>query len=246
MDSSRGEVGEWDVKEREGECRGKCRDPEGDGSETRRQKFTISHAIAPTKCHSRRQLEQQQRQQEAWGVQWGAGGRGGKQSSASHRRRQSENRHILQRRRRRGCTRACLCVCYVPHVRQMWQWFASRCGIKNKTPAASQGRGQPGSSSRRRRKLDVGQSYAPPVFMTHMRRSGLGPKWREQSGEETFTYIHTHTYASEYHNKQRDRRVGRGGGVCLGSTWSWSGSGSLSLSPNDSPCLLLSLIGHKI
>lgn len=27
---------------------------------------------------------------------------------------------------------------------------------------------------------------------------------------ETFTYIHTHTYASEYHNKQRDGVAGGG------------------------------------
>lgn len=71
--SSRGRRRRSERGKREGR---KCGDPEGDGSETRRQKFTISHAIAPTKCHSRRQLEQQQRQQEAGGVQWRAGGSG--------------------------------------------------------------------------------------------------------------------------------------------------------------------------
>lgn len=41
---------------------------------------------------------------------------------------------------------------------------------------------------------------------------------------ETFTYIHTHTYASEYHNKQRDGvagvgRDGRGVGFNLVVVW---------------------------
>lgn len=82
--------------------------------------------------------------------------------------------------------------------------------------------------------LDVGQSYAPPVFMTHMRGSGLGPSGvgRSAGGRRplpTYIYAHTepypsHTYSCicEWISEQTNNEIcgsqaaGRANGTCFG------------------------------
>lgn len=206
--SSRGRRRGSEKGKREG-CRGKCRAPKGDGSETRRRK------IYNFARHSAYKMSQQTTvgaapaaaAMAARGRRVGGSGEAGqavKRQPPPTTIRKQTNPATTTPTTTRMYTSLSLCLLRATCASDV-AMICIEVWHKKQNTRCQPGKGQPGSS--RRSQAGCGAELCVACFYDTYATLWFGPQVTRAGGgggRPLPTYIHTHTYASEYHNKQRD------------------------------------------